>query len=103
MWLLTSYFSEIFCVDPLISKFFIPWLADQLIFAILAELLEKWPYFGTTFFFVGNAIDGEQRTGECLLAISKHGIKVISLKDREELMEIALPQVHNASQWRVSF
>lgn len=59
----------------------------------ITEILEKWPYFGTTFFVVHNIVDENEQTGECLLAINKHGIKVINIKDREEILKIALNEV----------
>ncbi|VDN04137.1 unnamed protein product [Thelazia callipaeda] len=57
------------------------------------EVLEKWPYFGTTFFLVQNIIDGDEETGQCLLAINKHGIKAINIKDRGEIMKIELAEI----------
>lgn len=59
----------------------------------ITEILEKWPYFGTTFFHVHDVIDENMETGECLLAINKYGIKIINIKDREEILEIALTEV----------
>ncbi|EFO17712.1 hypothetical protein LOAG_10785 [Loa loa] len=63
------------------------------------EILEKCPYFGMTFFFVYNVIDENEQTGECLLAINKHGIKVININDREEILKIALTEIISTNRY----
>lgn len=40
-----------------------------------------------------NIIYANEQTGKCLLAINKHGIRVININDREELLKIALIEV----------
>uniref|UniRef100_A0A0R3S325 FERM domain-containing protein n=1 Tax=Elaeophora elaphi TaxID=1147741 RepID=A0A0R3S325_9BILA len=67
--------------------------------AYFLEILEKWPNFGTTFFFVHNVVDGNEQTGECLLAVNKHGIKVITVKDREEILKIALTEIISTNRY----
>uniref|UniRef100_A0A915PIB3 FERM domain-containing protein n=1 Tax=Setaria digitata TaxID=48799 RepID=A0A915PIB3_9BILA len=67
--------------------------------AYFLEVLEKWPYFGTTFFYVHNIIDESRQTGECLLAINKYGIKVINIKDHEEIFKITLAEILSTNRY----
>ncbi|EJW80081.1 hypothetical protein WUBG_09012, partial [Wuchereria bancrofti] len=63
------------------------------------EILEKWSYFGTTFFVVHNIVDENEQTGECLLAINKYGINVINIKSREEILKIALTEIISTNRY----
>ncbi|CAG9530057.1 unnamed protein product [Cercopithifilaria johnstoni] len=67
--------------------------------AYFLEILEKWPYFGTTFFIVHNIVDENDETGECILAINKHGIKIINIQNREEILKIALTEIISTNRY----
>ncbi|VDM92703.1 unnamed protein product [Litomosoides sigmodontis] len=67
--------------------------------AYFLEILEKMPYFGTTFFLVHNISYENEQTGECLLAINKCGIRAIDIKDREELLKIALIEITSTNRY----
>uniref|UniRef100_F1KSK8 Myosin-XV n=1 Tax=Ascaris suum TaxID=6253 RepID=F1KSK8_ASCSU len=67
--------------------------------AAFLELLEKWPLFGSTFFYMRNIIDGDKNTGECLLAVNKYGLKFLRLSTRETIAEFGLSQVLSTNKY----
>jgi len=56
------------------------------------ELLQTWPLFGSTFFYIHDVSDIRIQ-GECLLAINRHGLKFLHMMTHETLTEHRLGEV----------
>ncbi|VDK50808.1 unnamed protein product [Anisakis simplex] len=69
--------------------------------AAFLEVLERWPLFGSTFFYIQSLVDSEMNLmiGECLIAINKFGLRFLTLQTHETVAEYNLAQVLSTNNY----
>ncbi|KRX63935.1 Unconventional myosin-XV [Trichinella sp. T9] len=56
------------------------------------DLLQTWPLFGSTFFYIPSVSDPRAK-GECLMALNRHGVQFLDMHTHEVLFEFRLNEI----------
>ncbi|XP_003378742.1 putative MyTH4 domain protein [Trichinella spiralis] len=56
------------------------------------DLLQTWPLFGSTFFYIPSVSDPRAK-GECLMALNRHGVQFLDIHTHEVLFEFRLNEI----------
>lgn len=57
------------------------------------EIIEKWPLFGAAFFFVKRIVNKSQTVLDCVLAINKDGVRILTNQTHELILHYRLNEV----------
>uniref|UniRef100_A0A914D141 FERM domain-containing protein n=1 Tax=Acrobeloides nanus TaxID=290746 RepID=A0A914D141_9BILA len=66
------------------------------------EKLEKWPLFGASFFFVKRVNAEKVQLLEAIVAINKHGIRVLTSDTHEAVLHHTLNEIETTNQYKTS-
>ncbi|KRX63936.1 Unconventional myosin-XV [Trichinella sp. T9] len=61
-------------------------------FFSIVDLLQTWPLFGSTFFYIPSVSDPRAK-GECLMALNRHGVQFLDMHTHEVLFEFRLNEI----------